>query len=198
MTKSPELLAKTPDGAVIDLAHLLSGITNLAGILIVRADDRVVYANRRFLERWEVPASASCERLHEPLAQAMARNVPNHDSFLRRIRELEGSTEVSDWEEICLLSGRVLQRCSAPVQASSGRRFGRVWYVRDITDHKRAEAERAGFSALLELLIERAVDPSGDASLLSDLLAKRRSGLIEEAAFITACQRWLGRNALLE
>lgn len=58
MIETAALPAETPDGAVIDLAHLLSGITNLAGVLIVRADDRIVYANQRFVERWEVPKEA--------------------------------------------------------------------------------------------------------------------------------------------
>ncbi|MDQ3642597.1 MAG: hypothetical protein M3450_14305 [Actinomycetota bacterium] len=191
MIEPAALPAQTSDGVVIDLAHLLSGITNLAGILIVRADDRIVYANQRFLERWEIPEKVFEHGLHQPLTQAMAHNVSHPDAFLARIRELETGTRPSDWEEICLLSGRMLQRCSAPARTPQGKEFGRVWYVRDITDHKRADAERAGFAALTEALIDYLLDAERDATPLRIALAERRQGLVGEAEFIAACRRVL-------
>ena len=44
---------------------------------------------------------------------------------------------VAEREEIEMKAGRVFDRDSAPLEDANGKKYGRVWYFRDITERKR-------------------------------------------------------------
>jgi signal transduction histidine kinase len=53
-------------------------------------------------------------------------------------------------DEIALKDGRTFDRYSAPMLDADGKHFGRVWYFRDVTERKRAEAALAAANSELE------------------------------------------------
>ncbi|MHC5833873.1 MAG: hypothetical protein ACYT04_000000102200, partial [Nostoc sp.] len=74
----------------------------------------------------------------------------NPDQFLTKVEYLYQHPEESSHDEIFLKSGKIFDRYSAPVRkqqgacsetSPSGDYYGRIWYFRDITEYKQAEAE---------------------------------------------------------
>src|SRR5208337_2418823 len=62
------------------------------------------------------------------------------DAFLERMNYLDAHETEKTRDEIEFKDGRVFDRYSSPLQDSTGKLHGRIWYFRDITERKRAEA----------------------------------------------------------
>lgn len=118
------------------------------GILVVDKDSVVVSYNRRFLELWRIPY----ERIrpddgddglmtNQPILLTVMQRVKNPVQFIQRVQALYGDYNARDYCEIELKDGRTLERHSAGLRNDRGEYLGRVWFFRDITRHKQAEAE---------------------------------------------------------
>src|SRR4029079_17808148 len=76
-----------------------------------------------------------------PLLAAVTSLVKDPAAFLERVRYLYAHPDETGHEEIEILHGRCFERDTAVLRASAGQEpLGRVWFFRDITDRKRAEA----------------------------------------------------------
>lgn len=116
------------------------------GILVVNADGAMVSYNQRFVELWgiaeyirhEFPHSA--QQIPEPPLLAKALEKLKHpDVFIRRVEELYANPRESDFTEIELIDGRVLERHSKGLFAPNNTYLGRVWFFRDITSRIQIE-----------------------------------------------------------
>ena len=80
------------------------------------------------------------------------------DAFLGRVRELYANPAVDNHCEIELNDGRILERDSTSLRSRTGQHLGRVWFVRDITERKRAgqalQASEEKFRQLAENIRE--------------------------------------------
>ncbi|MCP3136871.1 ATP-binding protein [Pyxidicoccus xibeiensis] len=143
----------------------------LDGILILSNDGRVVSHNRRLLELWGLTPDAlrrgGSARTLLPLA---AQHVREPARFLDLVRKLLSTPEGTYTDEFTVRDGRHLELFSAPLLDEDGRLFGRGWYFRDITQRRRAEAERAGLLAR-----EQAARQAAEA-------ARLRSSFLAEAS----------------
>ena len=74
------------------------------------------------------------------MLQTVSQRVRDRDTFLRRVRELYQRRGDVSHDEVELADGRTFERYSAPMQDPDGRYYGRVWYFRDATERKLAEA----------------------------------------------------------
>jgi PAS domain S-box-containing protein len=111
---------------------------SLDGILVVNADNLIVAHNRRFLEVWQIPLRDIPENAPDsPILSAAVDRVQDPDAFLKRVRELYDDPDANDHCEINLKDGRTLERYSTSL-LSQGRKPGRVWFFRDITERKHA------------------------------------------------------------
>ncbi len=117
------------------------------GLLVVDENAAVVTYNRRFLEIWRIPH----ERVKPdeamdgaipdyPILMTVMQRVKDPDSFIRNVRRLYDNPSVSEHTEIELKDGRVIERDSTGLIGEDGAYLGRVWFFRDITEHKRTEA----------------------------------------------------------
>jgi signal transduction histidine kinase len=115
------------------------------GVLIVGADRQVAGFNRRFLEVWGHPDDLLPVRHGEPLIQMATSRAADPVAFDERARWFLDHPDASVQGEIIeLADGRLLERDTSPVVTASGAYHGRVWFFRDITERRRAEArERA-------------------------------------------------------
>src|SRR5450631_724968 len=63
------------------------------------------------------------------------------DAFLARVRYLYAHPEEAGQEELETSDGRFIDRHTGALRNEAGQYLGRVWFFRDITDRKLAEAE---------------------------------------------------------
>lgn len=122
-------------------AALLRSLTESGpdGILVVDPDDRILSVNRRFFDIWRIPAELAGGGVDAPVLAAAVSRTADPDRFRARVQEIYAHPDLVTAEEVALADGRVLERHSGPVRGADGRRYGRVWYFRDVTARKRAE-----------------------------------------------------------
>jgi diguanylate cyclase (GGDEF)-like protein len=92
--------------------------------------------------------------------------VEDPDAFVERVKYLNSHRDEKSRDELRFKNGKIFDRYSAPLVDSKGRYRGRIWYFRDITDHKVAE-ERVQYLAYYDALTELP-----NRTLLQDRLTK--------------------------
>ncbi|HEV7990487.1 MAG TPA: PAS domain S-box protein [Gemmatimonadaceae bacterium] len=111
----------------------------LDGILVVDAASKVLWYNGRFAEMWDLSTDVLAKRADAELLRAVNDKLSHPEEFMARMRQLHARHEEASHDEVELTDGRVLQRHSAPMRDGAGSHFGRVWYFRDVTEHKQSE-----------------------------------------------------------
>ena len=109
------------------------------GILVVDEHRRIVSYNQRLCEMWGIPDEISRSHDDERLLGHVLSQVKQKDQFLRRVQFLYETPSEQSHEEIELKDGRIFDRCSGPMDSDDGEYYGRVWFFRDITEHRRME-----------------------------------------------------------
>ncbi|WP_051470044.1 PAS domain-containing sensor histidine kinase [Fischerella sp. PCC 9605] len=112
----------------------------LDGILIIDENRRVASYNQRFAELWQIPQTVIQTGDDRQLLQSVLDQLENPEEFLAKVEYLYQHPEESSRDEISLKQGRIFDRYSAPVRSPLGNYFGRIWYFRNITERKQAEA----------------------------------------------------------
>jgi len=121
------------------------------GILVVDANGKIISYNRRFLEIWGIPVPQEVldTRSDEIAIQVVLPYLKNPEEFIERVNYLyEHPTDTSK-DEIQLKDGRTFDRYTAPMRGADGMYYGRVWYLRDVTERKNLESQK---EHLLEIL----------------------------------------------
>ncbi|HEX9886604.1 MAG TPA: PAS domain S-box protein, partial [Longimicrobiales bacterium] len=108
------------------------------GILVVDRDGRIVRANRRFAEIWDLPERVLTEGDDEAALAIAVERVRDAEAFLGRVKELYAHPDEESFDTIELVDGRILERYSRP-QLLGEDVVGRVWSFRDVTSRARAE-----------------------------------------------------------
>jgi PAS domain S-box-containing protein len=114
---------------------------SIDGILVVDGKARILSYNRRFVEMWGLPAKLVEDKVDEPVLQFVTAQMADPHSFFQRVQHLFTHRQETSRDELLLADGRVFDRYSAPMFGPEERYYGRVWYFRDITERKQAEAE---------------------------------------------------------
>jgi len=110
------------------------------GVLFLDRAGEVFFFNRRFVEMWRLDDVIG-SRSRTRIMRAAAAQVADPDEFVSCFDELdEGRCETVT--EIRLSDGRVFERQVRPVRSTEGVFHGNALFFRDITDRKRADAER--------------------------------------------------------
>jgi diguanylate cyclase (GGDEF)-like protein/PAS domain S-box-containing protein len=132
--------------------------TSPDAILVVDADQRIISFNKQFVEMWRLPAGLVDMRNDDAVLAAVASAVKDTNAFIARVRYLYEHPEEAAHEEVELTDGRLIDRHTDVLRTADGRYLGRVWFFRDVTDAKRAEAQirqMARFDALTGLANRR-------------------------------------------
>lgn len=120
------------------------------GVLALSTDLRILAVNARFTELWGLPAGSLRAGDRSPSLRQHALDLVAEpaafEAVLQRGREHPHETQALD---VVLADGRVLDGYAAPILDDRGTSFGRVWFLRDATARRAADAQRA---ALLEQL----------------------------------------------
>ena len=113
-------------------------------VLAVSDDRRVLACNRRFEELWGLaPGSVKPGDPSPALQDPTLVQVKDPDAFEEALKW--GHTNPGEVQEldVPLVDGRVIQGIASPIVDDSGTYFGRIWFLTDDTERRRAEAERS-------------------------------------------------------
>ncbi len=126
------------------------------GILAISRENKVLYANRRFIELWHIPPDVMASQDDSVLLQYVLDQLVDPQGFLQKVQDLYQSDEES-FDTLDFKDGRVFERLSCPL-AQVGELRGRVWSFRDITERKRIEEKLVDERTLLRTLIDNLPD----------------------------------------
>jgi PAS domain S-box-containing protein len=164
--------------------------TSLDGILVVDGKGGIVSSNRRFAEMWGVPPDVMASGSEGRVLLAVTGLLADPDEALNKVEYLYEHLDEKSGDEIALKDGRTIERYSAPMLAADGRYLGRVWYYRDITARKQAEAEHERLEAMLRDLsahieAEREDERTGIAREIHDQLGQALTAIKMDLSWIT-------------
>ncbi|MEH2005888.1 PAS domain S-box protein [Nostoc sp.] len=161
---------KKPDQQVESDLHRINALlqaqqeASIDGILIINQNRTIESSNHKFSQLWQISAALLQTRDDRQLLGWVLDQLINPDEFLAKVEYLYQHPQESSRDEIFLKSGKIFERYSAPVCkeqgacgeiSSSGDYYGRIWYFRDITEYKQAEAELRASQQRLALVIEQ-------------------------------------------
>jgi serine phosphatase RsbU (regulator of sigma subunit)/PAS domain-containing protein len=151
------------------------GEAALDGILLVSAEQRVVYWNNRLIEMWGVPVDALERGDPFEVNEYMAEKAADPLVFQELATAIRQDPTLARRDEIALADGRIYDRWTAPVRTPDGARIGRTVYYRDITREKAFErqlqqnTERSTFIAEASTLLAESLDIVETVQRLADL-----------------------------
>jgi PAS domain S-box-containing protein len=114
---------------------------SIDGILVVDENRKVVSANKRFFEIWQLDDQTSTTPDDVYLKMAVETRVVDAPAFFQKVIHLYENPQAHSRDEIALKDGRTLDRYSAPLYTKQGDYVGRIWYFRDITQTKSVQLE---------------------------------------------------------
>ncbi|HTT67536.1 MAG TPA: PAS domain-containing protein [Gemmatimonadales bacterium] len=158
--------------------------TSLDGILVVDDGGHIVAYNGRFVQLFRLPPELVAARDDRPVLESVLARVSDPQGFLARVRYLYEHREEKSQEEVALTDGRTIERYSAPMFDAGGGYHGRVWYFRDVTERRQAEATLRWERFLMRTLMENLPDPI----YFKDA----------DSRFLTANQAWARRVGLAD
>jgi PAS domain S-box-containing protein len=120
------------------------------GILVVNEEGGMISSNRRFFDMWGIPPDIVESKSDKHMMQLIIDKFINPEKFINKMKYLYADRDETSQEEIALKDGRIFDSYSAPMLDAGGKYYGRVWYFRDITDHKQAEEEKRNLEERLQ------------------------------------------------
>jgi two-component system cell cycle sensor histidine kinase/response regulator CckA len=106
------------------------------GILVVDENGKVLHANKRFAQIWNIPNELIETRDDKKLLDYVVDQLLYPNEFLTKVQELYNSMD-EDFDTINFKNGQILERKSCPLMRNE-EIFGRVWSFRDVTERKQA------------------------------------------------------------
>lgn len=128
------------------------------GILVVDDAGTIVSSNRRFQEIWGIPDAVMEKKSDREVLGYVENKLAEPRAFILKIKSINENRDETSRDELLMKDGRVLDRYSAPLSNAAGDYLGRIWYFRDITLRKQAQAalveEKDRFRSTLDNLLE--------------------------------------------
>jgi PAS domain S-box-containing protein len=109
-------------------------------ILVTDGNRRVTGFNEKYPWMWRVPREVMDTGEHPRILEVCAQQFVDPARYLARLEEIYATAPPESLDVLSLADGRVFERFSK-IQYIDGVNAGRVWSFRDITAHKRSEAE---------------------------------------------------------
>jgi diguanylate cyclase (GGDEF)-like protein/PAS domain S-box-containing protein len=110
------------------------------GILVIGAGRKVLSYNQRFSDIWHVPLRLLAAGDANAVRAAMAASVKDEPSFMAMSLHAEATSDEVSADAVETRDGRFIEINSRNLRGAGESHFGRVWFHRDITAYRRAEA----------------------------------------------------------
>ena len=125
---------------------------SIDGILVVDEKGGILSFNQRFVDMWGIPTGVIESKSDDRALQSVMDKLKNPEEFIRKVQHLYANQQETSRDEIALKDDRFFDRYSAPMLGEDGKYYGRVWYFRDIAEHKRAVEDLVKYKDHLEEL----------------------------------------------
>ncbi len=109
-------------------------------MLLVDPGRKTSWLNRMYAAMWGIPPEDMVEGRHDSIYRKCLSQVKEKALFAARVEYLNSHLEDNATDIINLIDGRIIERYGVGVHSPQGSYLGRVWYFRDITEHRRALA----------------------------------------------------------
>ena len=106
------------------------------GILAVDEKGKILHANKRFAQVWNIPDELIETRDDKKLLDFVLDQLLYPNEFLTRVQKLYESID-EDFDTIYFKNGQILERKSCPLMRNK-EIYGRVWSFRDVTEQRQA------------------------------------------------------------
>jgi len=113
----------------------------LDGVLVVDEKMNMISFSQRFVDMWGIPSDIMASKLGERAIQWVLTKVTNPEEFAKWVLCMDEHHSEKSKEKIVLLDGRIFDRYSVPMFCPGGKYCGRVWYFRDVTEHKKMQED---------------------------------------------------------
>jgi PAS domain S-box-containing protein len=113
----------------------------LDGILVVDSQGKKILQNQRMNELWKIPPQIAGQEDDAAQVQFVTNQAKNSQEFAAKVAYLYSHPDEVSRDEIELKDGTILDRYSSPVRDKAGQYYGRIWAFRDITEHRKLEAQ---------------------------------------------------------
>jgi signal transduction histidine kinase len=116
--------------------------SSMDGVLVVNEQGTTILQNQRMINFFKIPQHLVEESAAAAQRQWIADMTTDPGQFMKKILQLDTQRNEIVCDEVELKDGTILDLYSSPVIDKNGKYYGRIWTFRDITERKRAEAER--------------------------------------------------------
>jgi PAS domain S-box-containing protein len=113
----------------------------IEGMLASTPQGEILSYNKRFLELWGLSEKDVEGADEQTVRRHIGTRLENVDDVQAAIAGLEERQETKLNVELRLKDGRTFDAYSAPLHSPTGKTFGRVWFVRDMSERQRIEDE---------------------------------------------------------
>jgi diguanylate cyclase (GGDEF)-like protein/PAS domain S-box-containing protein len=110
------------------------------GILVINGKGVILLYNARFADMWRVPQALLDGADAGALLAHVASLAKDPSQFLRRVNEIRSHPDLDSETEVETADGRVIERHSVALRMKNLGTMGRVWYFRDVTARRAADA----------------------------------------------------------
>jgi diguanylate cyclase (GGDEF)-like protein len=110
------------------------------GVLVVDADDHVISYNQRFATMWNVAPPTLAAAKDAPILAKVTSMMKDPEQFLALVQHLYAHPLEGGEDELKTVDGKFIQRFTTGLRAETGESLGRVWFFRDVTARRLAEA----------------------------------------------------------
>ncbi|WP_445632713.1 histidine kinase [Nostoc sp. DSM 114161] len=130
---------------------------SIDAILIVDENRQIASYNQKFCQLWQIPPQTIQTNDDRQLLGWVLDQLVDPEEFLSKVEYLYQHPQQTSRDEIFLKSGKIFDRYSAPVGSKQGVEdcYGRIWYFRDVTEYRQAEAQLKASQRRLALLVEQ-------------------------------------------
>jgi PAS domain S-box-containing protein len=132
--------------------------SSVDGIMVVDAEGRRILHNQRAVEMFGIPGELMADS-NQLLAREHILTVCKYPESIRAmIQHVYQHPEETGRYEFELINGTTLDSYTFPAKGPAGEYYGRTWNWRDITEHKRNEAELKAKTVFLEAQANASID----------------------------------------
>ena len=134
--------------------------SSLDGILVIDQQGKKILQNQRTLDLFKIPPLIADDQDDEKQLRWVMGMTKDPRQFMETALRTRSDPDKISRNELELKNGTVLDRYSCPVVGKDGRRYGRIWTFRDITERKRTEESLR--------LLGSAVEQSKESIVITD------------------------------